>query len=109
MVQCPHSVSPDGTASLQAVLTGPGMAYLKSRVTFRCVAPNLMPPVTYELVKDGVVVDEGPASLRNESVAFSIKRVVPSTGGSYHCRATTAAPEGGGGQSNSIQLSVVSK
>lgn len=85
------------------------MAYLNWRVTFHCVAPNLTPPVTFELVKDGVVVQEEFAALRNESVAFSLKRVVPSSEGSYHCRATAAAPAGGSRLSNSIRLSIVSK
>ncbi|XP_075895474.1 hemicentin-2 isoform X3 [Nelusetta ayraudi] len=97
----------NGTASLQAVLTGPDMAFLRSRVTFRCVAPSAAPPVTFELVKDGEdVVDGGRVSLRNESVAFSLK-VTASTEGSYHCTATASAPAGGSGRSNSIQLSVV--
>lgn len=107
--ESPFCLSPDGTASLQVVLTGPGMAYLNSRVTFRCMAPNVAPLVTFTLVKDGeVVVDEGTASLRNQSVAFSF-RVVASTEGSYHCRATATAPAGGSGRSNSIHLSVVSE
>lgn len=85
------------------------MAFLNSRVTFRCVAPDSAPPVTFELLKDGeVLVDEDTASLRNQSVAFPL-RVVASAEGSYHCRATAAAPAGGAGRSNSIQLSVVSE
>lgn len=91
------------------MLTGPGMAFLSSRVIFRCMSPDSAPPVTFELVKDGEdVVDEGMSLLLNQSVAFSLK-VAASTGGSYHCRATAAAPAGGSGRSNSIQLSVVSE
>lgn len=85
------------------------MAYINSRVTFRCAAPNSPPPVIFELIKDGdVMVDTGLASLRNQSVAFSV-RVVASSEGSYHCRATAAPPPGGDVHSNSIQLSVVSE
>lgn len=85
------------------------MAFLSSRVTFRCLAPNAAPPVAFELVKDGEdVVDGGRASLRNQSVAFSLK-VTASTEGSYHCTAAASAPAGDSGRSNSIQLSVVSE
>lgn len=88
-------------------MTGPGMAFLKSGVTFRCVAPDSAPPVTFELVKDGEeVVNEGTASLRNQSVAFSFQAVA-STEGSYQCRAN--APAGDAGRSNSIQLCVISE
>lgn len=88
------------------MLTGPDMAYVGSRVTFWCSAPDSSPPITYQLLRDGSipagagVVDEG-----NQSMPFPLKATA-ALGGSYHCRAATG---GRTGVSNSIQLSVVSE
>lgn len=89
------------------MLTGPDMAYVGSRVTFWCRAPDSPPPITYRLLRDAnVPVSAGTAYEGNQSVPFLLK-VAASSDGSYHCEAETGG--GRAGVSNSIQLSVVSE
>lgn len=87
------------------MVTGPNKAFLGTRVTFYCTAPATSPPVTYELVRDGGVVDTEIAFDENQTVPFR-QKVSASTEGSYHCKATAG---GNTAVSNSIKLSVVSK
>lgn len=88
------------------MLTGPDKAFLGTKVTFHCTAPATSPPVTYELVRDGgVVVGREIAFDTNQTVPF-YQKVIASTEGSYHCKATAG---GNTTVSNSIKLSVVSK
>ncbi|XP_036398238.1 Fc receptor-like protein 3 isoform X2 [Megalops cyprinoides] len=93
--------------SVQApVLSGPDMAYLDSRIEFRCEAPGLPQPVSYQLLRDGgLVVNRTPED--NQPATFQL-RVSNSTGGRYHCRVRV----GGSAQlpplsSNTIHLRVV--
>lgn len=92
--------------SPRPVLTGPDMAYVGSRVTFWCGAPDSSPPITYQLLRDGnVPVGANAVYEGNQSVPFPLK-VTATLEGSYHCKASTG---GRTGVSNSIQLSVVSE
>ncbi|XP_060906408.1 Fc receptor-like protein 5 isoform X1 [Labrus mixtus] len=93
-----------GSASLHPVLTGPELAYLGSRVAFRCIASDSLPPVTYELLRDGgVLISTGTDDQGDTPALFPLK-VNAASEGSYHCRATAG---GRTGVSKSIQLSVV--
>ncbi|KAM9362653.1 Fc receptor-like protein 5 [Symphorus nematophorus] len=90
--------------SLHPVLTGPEMAYISSRVAFRCVAPGSSPPVTYELMGDGgVLIDTKTGSEEDRHIAFPLK-VTTTSEGSYQCKVTAG---GSTGVSNNIKLSVV--
>lgn len=92
--------------SSHPVLTGPDLAYIGSRVTFLCHAPDSSPPITYDLLKDGdVPVAVNVVYKGNQSVLFFLK-VTATLEGSYHCRATAG---GRTGLSNSVQLSVASE
>uniref|UniRef100_UPI0037E8E71F Fc receptor-like protein 5 isoform X2 n=1 Tax=Semicossyphus pulcher TaxID=241346 RepID=UPI0037E8E71F len=93
-----------GSASLHPALTGPDLAYLSSRVTFRCLAPDSSPPVTYELIRDGGVLIATSTDDQDDQPAPFFLKVTAASEGSYHCRATAG---GSTGVSNSIQLSVV--
>ncbi|KAK7930243.1 hypothetical protein WMY93_006638 [Mugilogobius chulae] len=93
-----------GSESIRPVLSGPNMAYLSSRVAFRCVAPGAPPPVTYELVKDqSIIIDRGTDLQGDQPASFSLKTAMTS-GGSYHCKARSDDREG---VSNSIRLTVL--
>lgn len=92
--------------SPRPVLTGPDMAYVGSRVTFWCSAPDSSPPITYQLLRDGnVPVGADTVYEGNRSVPFLLK-ITATLEGSYHCEAATG---GRTGVSNSIQLSVISE
>ncbi|XP_040892317.1 brother of CDO isoform X2 [Toxotes jaculatrix] len=93
-----------GSISLRPVLTGPDMAYLGSRVAFRCIAPNSSLPVSYELMGDNGVLIATGTDLQGDQPASFFLKVTAMSEGSYHCKATT---EGGTGVSNIIKLSVV--
>ncbi|XP_070776650.1 Fc receptor-like protein 5 isoform X2 [Enoplosus armatus] len=93
-----------GSISLRPVLTGPDLAYLNSRVAFRCIAPDSSPPVTYELIGDGGVLVATGAALQGHQPASFFLKVATTSEGSYHCKATAG---GSTGVSNSIKLSVV--
>ncbi|XP_018520295.1 putative pregnancy-specific beta-1-glycoprotein 7 isoform X2 [Lates calcarifer] len=92
-----------GSVSLHPVLTGPDMAYLGSRVAFRCIAPNASLPVTYELIGDGGVLMRTGTDQGDQHASFFLK-VTASSEGSYHCKATIG---GSTGVSNIIKLTVV--
>ncbi|XP_030599762.1 Fc receptor-like protein 5 isoform X2 [Archocentrus centrarchus] len=92
-----------GSSSLRPVLTGPELALSGPRVVFRCIAPDVSPPVTYELMRDGGVIAWDRDLQGGQTASFPIK-VKPSSEGSYHCKATG---RGSTGISNSIKLSVV--
>ncbi|XP_034468060.1 uncharacterized protein LOC117777241 isoform X3 [Hippoglossus hippoglossus] len=94
-----------GSVSPRPVLTGPHMAYLNSRVAFRCTAPDSSPPVTYQLMRDGGIPIATGIDLQGDQSAPFFLKVAATSEGSYHCKATT---EGGTGVSNIITLSVVS-
>ncbi|KAM7008932.1 Fc receptor-like protein 5 isoform 2-T3 [Tautogolabrus adspersus] len=93
-----------GSASLHTVLTGPELAYLGSRVTFRCLASDSPPPFTYELMRDGGVLISTGRDDYGDVPAFFPLKVNAASEGSYHCK---AAAGGRTGVSKSIHLSVV--
>ncbi|XP_041641835.1 Fc receptor-like protein 5 [Cheilinus undulatus] len=93
-----------GSTSLHPVLTGPDLAYLSSRVAFRCLAPDSSPPVIYELMRDGGVPISTATDDQGDQPAPFFLKVTASSEGSYHCRATAG---GNTGVSNIIRLSVV--
>ncbi|XP_031720405.1 Fc receptor-like protein 5 isoform X3 [Anarrhichthys ocellatus] len=95
-------ISISGSLSPRPVLTGPDMAYLGSRVTFRCIAPNSSLPVTYELIRNGYALIATVADLQGDQTASF--KVAPTLEGLYHCKATT---QGSTGVSNNIKLTVV--
>uniref|UniRef100_A0A665UXH1 Ig-like domain-containing protein n=1 Tax=Echeneis naucrates TaxID=173247 RepID=A0A665UXH1_ECHNA len=70
------------------VLTGPDMAYLSSRVAFRCHARDSSPPVTYTLMLDGFPIAKTTDDQGEEPLSFFLK-VTAASAGSYHCEATT--------------------
>lgn len=82
------------------------MAYLGSRVRFRCIVPNSLLPVTYELLWDNGVLIATRTDLQADQAASFFLKVAATSGGSYHCKGTT---EGSTGVSNSIKLTVVSE
>ncbi len=88
------------------MLTGPDMAYLNSRVAFRCSAPDSSPPVTYELKGDSGVLIAKDTVLQEDQPASFFLKVAASSEGSYYCKVTAG---GSTGVSNSIKLSVVSE
>lgn len=91
---------------LHPVLTGPDMAYLGSRVVFRCVASDAVLPVTYELIRDdGSLISTYVDNDGDQPAPFSLK-VTDTLEGSYHCKATSGEETG---VSNNIKLSVVSE
>ncbi|XP_053275699.1 Fc receptor-like protein 5 isoform X2 [Pleuronectes platessa] len=93
-----------GSVSPRPVLTGPHMAYLNSRVAFRCIAPDSSPPVTYQLMRNASIpIFTGTDLQGDKPASFSLK-VAATSEGSYHCKATA---EGSTGVSNIITLSVV--
>ncbi|XP_040002003.1 Fc receptor-like protein 5 isoform X2 [Xiphias gladius] len=93
-----------GSISLHPVLTGPDMAYLGSRVAFRCIATDSTPPVTYKLIRDGDVLIDTGTDLQGDQPASFFLKVSATSEGSYHCNATTG---GSTGVSSIIKLSVV--
>ncbi|KAK2815788.1 hypothetical protein Q5P01_026255 [Channa striata] len=93
-----------GSVPIHPVLTGPDMAYLNTGVTFHCIAHNTFPPVTYELMRDSVVLFvSGPDLHGDQPTSFYLK-VTEASEGSYYCRAKT---EGSTAVSNRIKLTVV--
>ncbi|CAB1457919.1 unnamed protein product [Pleuronectes platessa] len=93
-----------GSVPPRPVLTGPHMAYLNSRVAFRCIAPDSSPPVTYQLMRNASIpIFTGTDLQGDKPASFSLK-VAATSEGSYHCKATA---EGSTGVSNIITLSVV--
>lgn len=94
------------SVSIHPLLTGPDMAYLGSRVAFRCIVPNSSLPVTYELMQDsGVLIATRTDHQADQPASFFLK-VTATSGGTYYCEATT---EGSTRMSNSIKLTVVSE
>ncbi|XP_029354962.1 Fc receptor-like protein 3 isoform X2 [Echeneis naucrates] len=92
-----------GSISLRPVLTGPDMAYLSSRVAFRCHARDSSPPVTYTLMLDGFPIAKTTDDQGEEPLSFFLK-VTAASAGSYHCEATTGENTA---VSNTIKLSIV--
>ncbi|XP_045904421.1 putative pregnancy-specific beta-1-glycoprotein 7 isoform X3 [Micropterus dolomieu] len=90
--------------SLRPVLTGPDMAYLGSRVAFRCIAPDSSPPNAYELMRDGGVRVATVTVLQGDQPALFFLKIAATSEGSYHCKATAGRTTG---VSNSIKLSVI--
>lgn len=82
------------------------MAYLSSRVAFRCIVSDSSPPITYELMGDGGVPIATGTDLQGDQPASFFLKVAATSEGSYRCKATT---EGSTGVSNIIKLSVVSE
>ncbi|XP_073334371.1 Fc receptor-like protein 5 isoform X2 [Pagrus major] len=93
-----------GSTSLRPLLTGPDMAYLGSRVTFWCTAPDSSPPATYELMGDGGVLIGTDINFEGDQSARFVLKVTATSEGSYLCNVTAG---GSTGVSNSIKLSVV--
>lgn len=104
-LQCLSWVSSGGSIASHPVLNGPAMAYLGSQVVLRCSASNSSLPVTYELRKDGLLIDARAHLQEVQPVSFSLKVTVRS-GGLYHCETKT---DGSVGISNSIRFNVVSE
>ncbi|XP_057700674.1 Fc receptor-like protein 5 isoform X2 [Corythoichthys intestinalis] len=92
-----------GSLDLHPVLNGPDMAYLGSEVVFQCMAPDSFLPVTYELRRDGLLIDMREHHHEKRPAFFSQKATAHSEG-LYNCEAKT---EGITQVSNSIRLSVV--
>ena len=82
------------------------MAYVGSRVAFRCFTPNSSLPVTYELMGAGGIPIAIVPDLQGDLPAPFFLKVTETSEGSYHC---TATAEGSTGVSNSIKLTVVSE
>lgn len=99
-------LSSGGSTSLNPALTGPDKAYLHTRVAFRCAAPDYSPPVTFELMRDDVLLDRSTVRGRSNQPAVFIQKVAATSEGSYQCKATAG---GRTGVSNIIKLSVVSE
>ncbi|CAJ1053724.1 uncharacterized protein LOC117815513 [Xyrichtys novacula] len=93
-----------GSTSLRPVLTGPDLAYLSSRVAFRCSAPGSSTPITYELLKDDSVLIDTDTDFEGGRPAPFFLKVSATTEGTYYCRVTAGASTG---VSNSIKLSIV--
>ncbi|XP_026159195.1 Fc receptor-like protein 5 isoform X2 [Mastacembelus armatus] len=93
-----------GSNPIHPVLTGPDMAYLGSKVTFNCIAPNSSMPVTYQLIGDSGVPIATGTNLQGQHPASFFLKVAAASEGLYHCKAMT---KGSTGVSNSIKLSVV--
>uniref|UniRef100_A0A674NT20 Ig-like domain-containing protein n=1 Tax=Takifugu rubripes TaxID=31033 RepID=A0A674NT20_TAKRU len=74
------------------VLTGPDLAYIGSRVTFRCHWPDSSPPILYELMMDGIPVGMDSVYEGNQSVPFVLK-VTAKSEGSYLCKAAIIFPQ----------------
>ncbi|XP_028262122.1 Fc receptor-like protein 5 isoform X2 [Parambassis ranga] len=91
------------SSSLHPELSGPDMAYVGTRVVYRCKAPNSSPPVIYELMKDGDLFNAHTDHEGDQPPSFS-QKVIASSDGSYHCKVTAG---GSTAVSNSIKLSVV--
>ncbi|XP_019744764.1 netrin receptor DCC isoform X1 [Hippocampus comes] len=92
-----------GSIASHPVLNGPAMAYLGSQVVLRCSASDSSLPVTYELRKDGLLIDARAHLQEVQPASFSLK-VTGRSGGLYHCETKT---EGSVGISNSIRFNVV--
>ncbi|KAM4584067.1 Fc receptor-like protein 5 isoform 3-T3 [Odontesthes bonariensis] len=92
------------SSSFQPLLTGPDMAYLNTRVTFRCFAPSSSPPVTYELMRNGSFLIGTHVDHEGDQTAIFRTKVTAASDGSYQCK---SAAGGSTGVSNSIKLSVV--
>ncbi|XP_026214990.1 Fc receptor-like protein 5 [Anabas testudineus] len=86
------------------MLTGPDMAYLRTRVVFHCIAPNSSMPVSYQLMRDNSVLIATRTNLQADQPASFFLKVAATTEGLYHCRATSG---GSAGVSNRIKLTVV--
>ncbi|XP_028316502.1 Fc receptor-like protein 5 [Gouania willdenowi] len=92
------------SASHHPVLTGPSMAYIGSRVAFRCILSGSPPPITYQLFKDNSFLVDTNIDLQGGRSASFLRKTSVTSDGLYHCKATAG---GSTGVSNSIRLSVV--
>lgn len=90
----------DGSA-LRPELTGPSMAFLKSKVMFECKVSEAPSPRTFEFIKgnDEVLVTS------NDSITFPLK-VKKGSEGEYFCRVTARNQTS---TSNPVHLQVVSE
>ncbi|XP_077380644.1 Fc receptor-like protein 5 isoform X3 [Festucalex cinctus] len=102
-LQCLSWISSGASMASHPVLNGPNMTYLRSQVFFRCIAPDSSPPITYELRRDGLLIDAKTHLQEDQPASFLLKATVRSEG-LYHCEAKTKESTGA---SNSISLSVV--
>lgn len=85
---------------------GPDMAYLNTKVVFKCFAPSSSPKIFYQLIRDGsLLIGIHVGHKRDWNATFSLK-VKAASAGSYQCRATSGRKTG---VSNSIRLAVVSE
>lgn len=93
--------------SPQPVLTGPDLAYIGSSVMFRCHLPlvslDSLPPIKYELQRDGIPFKMRIVYKGNQSVLFFLK-VTAESEASYRCEVTREKIKE---PSNSIRLRVV--
>ncbi|XP_055014428.1 Fc receptor-like protein 5 [Boleophthalmus pectinirostris] len=94
----------NGSESLHPVLSGPTLAYLRTRAVFRCVVSGAPPPVTYELLKDQSTPISSGTDLQGDQPALFFLKVDLASGGLYHCKTKADNIEG---VSNSIRLTVV--
>ncbi|KAF7656016.1 hypothetical protein LDENG_00047360 [Lucifuga dentata] len=77
----------NGSVSLHPELTGPDMAYLGSKVAFRCISPESSPPINYLLMKDSdQLIDRTTYIQANKPATFLLKVTMKSEG-SYYCKA----------------------
>ncbi|XP_060796440.1 Fc receptor-like protein 5 isoform X2 [Neoarius graeffei] len=93
-----HVIISDGSA-LRPELTGPSMAFLKSKVTFECKVSEVPSSLTFEFIKgnDEVLVTS------NDSITFPLK-VKKGSEGEYFCRVTARNQTS---TSNPVHLQVV--
>ncbi|XP_041839866.1 Fc receptor-like protein 5 isoform X2 [Melanotaenia boesemani] len=92
------------SSSLHSELTGPDMAYLNSRVVFRCFTPSSSPPVTYELMRNSTFLIDTHVDQEGDQAAVFPLKVTAVSHGLYQCKVTAG---GSSGFSNSIKLSIV--
>ncbi|XP_076001818.1 LOW QUALITY PROTEIN: uncharacterized protein LOC142994829 [Genypterus blacodes] len=93
----------NGSVSPRPLLTGPDMAFLGSKVVFKCISPWSSPPIYYQLMRDSDQLVATYTDFQgNQPAVFSFKTTLTSEG-SYYCK----AKKGGKAKvSNSTQLLV---
>ncbi|KAI1886464.1 hypothetical protein AGOR_G00196020 [Albula goreensis] len=69
------------------VLTAPEMAYLGGRVELQCVAPGLLGPITYQLLKGSADLPLAAQTPEVDHPASFSLMVQSDSSGTYHCRA----------------------
>ncbi|XP_078800112.1 Fc receptor-like protein 5 isoform X2 [Oryzias latipes] len=86
------------------LLSGPDMAFLNSKVLFRCFAISSSAPVMYQLLRNGSSLINTRVDLKgNQTAQFALK-VTAASGGSYRCVVTAG---GRARVSNEIRLTTV--